>query len=146
MNAVIRHLEKDSLNRSDFQIVHLVFRNGLPDKEIEDYTGVRSNKSDGVKNEPYKRITYASEATVPVNGIANAAFAHPNRELAEAEFIADRTLYFDLERTKISIPDLDEPFTPIIPLSRHLSDYSRLSMHKCINNIINEQALKDSLN
>ncbi len=145
MNAFIKFLENSKkYNRNDYQLVHLVFRNGLPDKDIGEYVMVRSNKSDTITKEKYKLIKEPAESMVPLSALSGAAFAHPNRELAEAEYVADRTIYFDLKRTSIMVGESQDPITPIIPLSRHLSEYSRDAMRQCLKEIITG-GIKDSL-
>lgn len=140
MKAVINFLADTSNNYSakDFELVHLVFRNGLPNSEVDEYLAVRSNRTaKGAKNENYKPYVPVAESIVPVLALSGAAFAHPNRELAEAEYLADFTFYFDLKRMEIDYGG--ERIKPIIPLSRHLSDLARISMEVCMQDIIDNQ-------
>lgn len=144
MLAVLKYLENDTTySKDDFQFIHLAFRNGLPDKKVEEYVAVRPNLK-GHINEKYKPYKSITEPIAPVIGLANAAFAHPNRELAEIESVADISLYFDLRRTEIKTESGDT-ILPIIPLSRHLSKYAIQSMQACIrskNNVATIKKLK----
>jgi hypothetical protein len=140
MKAVINFLADSSnnYNTSDFELVHLVFRNGLPNSDMDEYVNVRSNRTaQGAKNEPYLPYSSVAESVVPVIALSGAAFAHPNRELAEAEYLADFTFYFDLKRMEVDYGG--ERIKPIIPLSRHLSDLAMLSMEVCMQDIVDNQ-------
>ncbi|NOQ72786.1 MAG: hypothetical protein GQ574_12320 [Crocinitomix sp.] len=140
MKSVIKFLADSSnnYNAADFEIVHLVFRNGLPNDETGEYMAVRSNRTaKGAKNEAYIPFSPVAEQLVPVIALSGAAFAHPNRELAEAEYLANTTFYFDLKRMEVDYGG--ERIKPILPLSRHLSDLARLSMEICIQDIMDTQ-------
>lgn len=145
VNAVIAYISRN-LNKDDFEVVHFAFRNGVPNIKENRYTAVRVNKKDCrchkcYTMEPYKTYKPANEAIVPVLGLSGAAFAHPNRELAEIEFIADKAFYFDLKRTAIPL-DPSHPnykVTPIIPLSRFLSNLAIVSMDSCVHNVMRDQ-------
>jgi hypothetical protein len=145
--AVIEYLNQpgDSLFKEDFNLVHIAFRNGLPNDEVQSYVSVRTNRTnpqgDTLKQEPYKEYKAPAEIGVPIVGLAGAAFAHPNKELAEIQFIVDTTLYFDLARTPIEIDSVNhDTINPILPLSRHLSNLAILSMHARMRLIMSKDA------
>ncbi len=140
MKSVIRFLADttNAYNTEDFELVHLVFRNGLPNAESGEYMAVRSNRTaEDAKNEDYKPYDPVPESIVPVLALSGAAFAHPNRELAEAEYLANTTFYFDLKRMEVVYGG--ETIKPILPLSRHLSALARISMEVCIQDIMDNQ-------
>lgn len=146
IQAVINYLNepKNGFNKDSFNLVHLVFRNGLPDRDLGVYTKVRSNRygerGNALMQESYSSYQEPTEAIVPIVGLVGAAFAHPNKELAEIHYLADHCLYFDLKRTEILLNEGDSTniVTPIIPLSRHLSNLAVRSMHACINQIMDD--------
>ncbi|MFT5819608.1 MAG: hypothetical protein ACI8ZM_000833 [Crocinitomix sp.] len=150
MNAVIAFLADTSnaYNADDFELVHLVFRNGLPSTNPDEYVKVRSNRSaKNAQNEPYNYYDPVAESLVPVLALSGAAFAHPNRELAEAEYSADATFYFDLRRVEIDdeYDDGDEKIKPILPLSRHLSKLARRAMQQCILEVMQDADFAEGL-
>lgn len=145
IQAVIDYLEKpdNGLNKNSFNLVHLVFRNGLPDRKLDHYTKVRSNRygenGDTLMQECYLPYQGPTESIVPIFGLVRAAFAHPNRELAEIHYLVDNCLYFDLKRTPIRLNEDDTTTViPILPLSRHLSNLAVRSMHARINQIMDD--------
>lgn len=149
MLKVINFLDtNNTYSREDFKIVHLVMRNSLP-KDNGEYIMVRSNLDDGLNESYHSELNYTPESIVPVEALAGAAFAHPNRELAEIEHITDASIYFDLKRTYVDISkdDEDEPemVLPIIPLSRHLSELTIRSMHARMDTIQLDKPFLDSL-